>query len=46
MERGDTCGCQAEEDANSDRDWHFEEHPKKASLKTAFVDLAKHPARG
>ena len=40
-EQADTCGCQAEYDADPDRGWHSEKHPKKASLIMAFVDVAE-----
>ena len=40
-EQADTCGCQAEYDADPDRDWHSEKHPKKASFIMAFVDVSQ-----
>jgi hypothetical protein len=40
-EQADTCRRQAKQDANPDRDWHSEKHPKKTSLEMAFVDVTQ-----
>ena len=40
-EQANTCRCQAEQNADPDRERHAEKHPKKTRLPMAFVDVAQ-----
>ncbi len=40
-QQAEPCGRQAQDNADPDCEWHSEEHPKKASLIMAFVDVAE-----
>src|SRR5215475_4418990 len=40
-QQAQTSRCQTENDADPDCEWHSEEHPKKAGLIMAFVDVTE-----